>query len=84
MKSQTSASKKLGLEDAVDLLKKSKRVFIASGKKVERHTLNKGADLEAIANQMLGRTGNLRAPTLRVGKDLYVGFPKGGFEELEP
>jgi hypothetical protein len=31
---------------------------------------------------MLGPTGNLRAPTMRVGSTLYVGFPKDGFEDL--
>jgi len=31
---------------------------------------------------MLGPTGNLRAPTIRVGDTLYVGFPKEGFEGL--
>jgi hypothetical protein len=31
---------------------------------------------------MLGPTGNLRAPTFVIGKTLYVGFPKDGFEEL--
>jgi len=31
---------------------------------------------------MLGPTGNLRAPTFRVGKTLYVGFPREGFPGL--
>ena len=32
---------------------------------------------------MLGPTGNLRAPTMRVGDTLYVGFPKEGFAGLK-
>lgn len=39
------------------------------------------SDAEVLA-VMLGPTGNLRAPTLRVGRTLFVGFPKEGFEEL--
>lgn len=31
---------------------------------------------------MLGPTANLRAPTMRVGTTLYVGFPKDGFADL--
>ena len=29
---------------------------------------------------MLGPTGNLRAPTMKVGDTLYIGFPREGFE----
>ena len=39
----------------------------------------KDADILAL---MLGPTGNLRAPTFRVGKTLYVGFPREGFPGL--
>jgi hypothetical protein len=64
------------------LLGAVKKVHIAKGKKVESFALGKGADLDAIVEGMLGRTGNLRAPTIKVGKSLYVGFPKDGFDDL--
>ena len=56
---------------------------MAKGKNVERHDKKK-TDLsdEEIGGLMLGPTGNLRAPTMRIKKKLYVGFPKEGFEGL--
>lgn len=39
----------------------------------------KDADILAL---MLGPKGNLRAPTIRVGRTLYVGFPREGFPGL--
>lgn len=40
------------------------------------------AKQDELLKLMLGPTGNLRAPTFTVGKTLYVGFPKDGFEKL--
>jgi hypothetical protein len=37
---------------------------------------------EEILALLIGPTGGLRAPAFLSGKTLYVGFPKGGFEEL--
>ena len=45
------------------------------------HDLSK-VKAEEIVEDMLGRTGNLRAPVMRVKNVLYVGFPKGGFDSL--
>lgn len=39
-------------------------------------------DEEALAKVMLGPTGNLRAPTLRVGKTLIIGFDEGTYDDL--
>ena len=48
-------------------------MIVAKGKKVSEFPGGKGASDEA-ALAMLGPTGNLRAPTIRVGKTLVVGF----------
>ena len=37
---------------------------------------------EEILKVTLGRTGNLRAPTLRVGKKFYVGYNEEMYKEL--
>ncbi len=37
---------------------------------------------EEILKVALGRTGNLRAPTLRVGKNVYVGYNEEMYREL--
>lgn len=75
------ASRKLGRDVAEAMLAESTVLHVAKGKKL---TSFKGADLktdEAVA-AMLGPTGNLRAPTLRVGKTLLVGFNEDMFESI--
>ena len=67
------ASRKLGRDDAVALLKASSRLLVAKGKKVAEWKISGKLDNDAV-DAMLGPTGNLRAPTIRVGKTLLVGF----------
>ena len=67
------ASRKLQRDDATALLAKAKQMTVAKGKKVSEFKGGKGANDEAV-DAMLGSTGNLRAPTLVVGKTLLVGF----------
>lgn len=40
------------------------------------------ADLDAAAAAMLGPTGNLRAPTLKVGRTLIVGFDEDSYRSV--
>lgn len=60
---------------ALDLLKGVTDLFVAKGKKSVHIDLSKArpSDDELLA-LMLGRSGKLRAPTLRSGKRLIVGF----------
>lgn len=56
-------------------MKKANKVYAAKGKKVVHFDLKKdkpGDD--ELAKALLGPTGNLRAPALRIGKTLLVGF----------
>lgn len=39
-------------------------------------------DDETLAAHLLGPTGNLRAPSVRQGKTLYVGFNDAVYEQL--
>lgn len=72
------ASRKLGKSDAKALIESSRRVIVAKGKNVTEFPGGK-ATKEAI-EALLGPTGNLRAPTVRVGTTLLVGFDQATFE----
>lgn len=76
-----SASRKLGRDDARALLEGNARLLVAKGKKVATFTLGRSIDPEAV-EAMLGPTGNLRAPTLRVGRTILVGFHEDMYEEI--
>ena len=68
-----SASKKLGRKDAAEIAGAASKLIVAKGKKVSEFRAADKDSREAI-EAMLGPTGNLRAPTLRVGKTILVGF----------
>ena len=51
-----------------------KELYVARGKKLVHFDLKKKYDEDEIAGLILGRSGTLRAPVLRVGKKLIVGF----------
>jgi hypothetical protein len=70
-----SASKKLRRDDALGMARQVKRLVAVKGKKVTAVdvTANTPSDDE-LAALMLGRTGNMRAPTMRVGQILLVGY----------
>ena len=58
---------------AWELLRKATKITVAKGKAVS--ALNPQQDgKEAILKQVMGPSGNLRAPTLRVGDAFVVGF----------
>ena len=64
-------------------MKGMKEMYVAKGKKVVQVNLKKdrpGDD--ELVKLMLGPTGNLRAPTLRKGKTLVVGFNDDLYGEI--
>ena len=67
------ASRKLDRSDARELAAAASLVVVAKGRRVQRFEL-RGAPDDAVLDAMVGATGNLRAPLLRVGKTLLVGF----------
>ena len=73
------ASRKLGRDDAEALAKKARTVVVAKGKKVE--TLDPRKEAKALADVVLGPTGNLRAPAIRTGKTWLVGFNEEAYTE---
>ena len=83
VKTQVDARKeRIGPEDALKLTQEVSEVIAAKGKKVVRYNLAKDKpsreDLLAI---MIGPSGNLRAPTLRKGKKLLIGFDADAYTE---
>ena len=74
------ASKKLGRDDALGLIGGASRVYVAKGKKLEEFQGGKAS--AELVGKLLGATGNLRAPTLRVGKDLLVGFNEDVYAKI--
>jgi arsenate reductase-like glutaredoxin family protein len=74
---------RLGLKDAMALLAGTDVLYAARGKKVERIDLRAGKPDEATVERlMLGPTGNLRAPTLRVGRTLVIGFDEETYRKV--
>ncbi|MBW2273487.1 MAG: hypothetical protein JRG96_09465 [Deltaproteobacteria bacterium] len=78
-KETTSASQKLGRKDAAELAKAASKVIVAKGKKVSEFKPGGKASSDVV-EAMLGPTGNLRAPTIRKGKTVIVGYNDEVFE----
>ncbi len=58
-------------------------MVVAKGKRIVRFDMKKAPpDDETLASHLLGPTGNLRAPAMRVGKTLLVGFNEEVYAEL--
>ncbi len=72
-----------GDSDALELLDGKSNLLVAKGKKVTKVDLRKDRpDDSVLVGMMLGPTGNLRAPTLVVGKKVLVGFNEEVYVEV--
>ena len=68
--------------EALRFIADANELFVAKGKKVVHLDLKKDKPTEdEILKLVLGPTGNLRAPTLVVGKKLVVGFEQRMYEQ---
>ncbi len=69
--------------DALAIVQQVDQLLVAKGKSVVRVDLKqeKPSD-ESLKKLLLGPTGNLRAPTLRKGKTLVVGFDAEMYREV--
>jgi hypothetical protein len=63
------------------LAKAATRVVVAKGSKVIEFS-PAGKAPKGIVDAMLGPTGNLRAPCLRVGKTVIVGFNPDAYRDV--
>jgi hypothetical protein len=78
-----AAKEKKGREAALELAKAADRVVVSRGKKVVTFDMKKDPpDDDTLASYLLGPTGNLKAPTLRRGKTLLVGFGEEAYKQV--
>jgi arsenate reductase-like glutaredoxin family protein len=84
VKSEADARKdKKDRAAALALAKTVGVIHVAKGKKIVTLNLAKDApDDDTLAALLIGPTGNLRAPTIKKGKTLYVGFNEDAYREL--
>lgn len=70
-----NAGAKLGRADALQMAKAASKLIVAKGKNLVTFSMREDTpDDQTLAAHMLGPTGNLRAPTIRTGETLLVGF----------
>lgn len=70
-------------EEALGVLAGVDELYAAKGKRVVRIDLKKGKpDRAALLGLLLGPTGNLRAPTVRKGRTLLVGFDEATYRKV--
>ncbi len=74
---------RLGPAEALALLDGVTTLVAAKGKKLEVFDLAKDrpADAELLA-RLMGPTGNLRAPTARIGRALVVGYSEAAYRQV--
>ena len=71
----------IGPDQVWDFLASAGTVYVASGQKTLSFKPDSSNNDELI-NKATGRTGNLRAPALRIGDDLYIGYNGAMYEGL--
>ncbi len=70
-------------DDILKLVSEVREIYSVKGKKVNYLNLQKDeTDQETVLSMLLGPTGNLRAPTLRVGNTLVVGFQQDIYNQI--
>ena len=82
MKEITNASKeKIDANQAWETIKSASSIHVAKGKK----TIScnpKSDDREEILKTVMGPSGNLRAPTWKIGSDILVGFNEEQYQQI--
>jgi arsenate reductase-like glutaredoxin family protein len=84
VRDQTDATKeRRGRDEALALAKSVSQVVVGKGKKVLTFDMQHDPpDDETLLAHMLGPTGNLKAPTIRKGKTLLVGFSEEAYRQV--
>jgi arsenate reductase-like glutaredoxin family protein len=74
---------RMGREDALKLAKSVDEIVAGKGKKVVVFDMKTAPpDDDTLAAQLLGPSGNLKAPTLRIGRTLLVGFSEAAYRQV--
>jgi arsenate reductase-like glutaredoxin family protein len=84
VKDLTDAKKEQkGRAEALALAKKVRTIIVAKGSKVITFDLkNDPPSEETLLAHLLGPTGNLRAPAIRKGKTLLIGFNEAAYQQV--
>lgn len=84
VKERVDAKKnRIGTEEALALARSAKRVLIARGKKYVDYDMKKSAPGDdELVKGIMGPSGNLRAPTLRIGQTVVVGYHDEVYSEV--
>ena len=84
MKELVDAKKnRIGAEEALALARSARRVLVARGKKFVDYDMKKNAPQDdELTRGIMGPSGNLRAPTLRIGKTVIVGYHDEVYSEV--
>jgi hypothetical protein len=78
-----ASKERKGRDEALALARTAEQVVVARGKNVVVFDMKKAPpDEDALAAALLGPTGNLKAPTLRQGNTLLVGFGPAAYERV--
>lgn len=73
----------IGRRDALLLAKTADEIYVAKGKKtIHIDMKNDPPDDDTLARLLLGNTGNMRAPSIRKGRALIVGFDEAVYKKL--
>src|SRR5438034_849517 len=80
---QDAGKNRRGREEALALARTVNKIVVGRGKKLVTFDMkNEPPDDDTLAAHLLGPTGNLKAPTLRKGKTLLVGFSEEAYREM--
>ena len=65
------------------MAREADEIYVAKGKKVVHLDMKREKPTaDVLKSLLLGPTGNLRAPTLRRGRTLVVGFDEGTYKKV--
>jgi arsenate reductase-like glutaredoxin family protein len=83
-KTQDAGKEKQGPKEALALARSASKVVVARGKKIVTFDMKTDPpDDETLLAHLLGPSGNLRAPAVRKGKTLLVGFSEEMYDNLK-
>jgi hypothetical protein len=76
-----AAKETISGEEVWDVIRKGSSIVVASGSKIL--TFDPTVDnKQEIIEKISGRSGNLRAPTLRIGSIFFVGYNEKLYEQI--
>ncbi len=74
---------RIDVKEALQLAHSAEKIYATKGSKVIFFDMKKDKpDDKVLASVLIGPSGNLRAPTLRIGKTLLVGFDKELYTQI--